>query len=153
MSQVFKHQRFVKRIIAGFFGIGPMLLMLHITAQPPLALSEEPGNLLAREYPITIDSTSLAPPTWWYVPGKTPLIWTMDPISSEAYRTTEIQTLKLKPGEYRFGTFTFDFPFRVTTKGVLEFATGLDQCVGGRGTATLSVKCARTQPYGGQPEY
>ncbi len=44
----------------------------------------------------------------------------MDPISSEDNRTTEIQTLKLKSGEYRFGTFTFDFPFQVTTKGVLD---------------------------------
>ena len=152
MSQTFKKQRFVKVIIVGFLWIGASM-MLDCMGQASLALSEEPVNLLAHEYPITIDSTSLTPPTWWHVPGITPLIWTMDPISSDAHRTTEVQTLKLKPGEYRFGTFTFDFPFRVTTKGVLEFAGGLDQCVGGRGTATLNVRCARTQPYGGQPDY
>ena len=152
MSQAFKKQRFVKGIIVGFLWIGA-IMMLVFMGQASLALSKEPVNPLAHEYPITIDSTSLTPPTWWHMPGMTPLIWTMDPISSDAYRTTEVQTLSLKPGEYRFGTFTFDFPFRVTMEGVLEFTGGLDQCVGGRGTATLNIRCARTQPYGGQPDY
>jgi hypothetical protein len=29
----------------------------------------------------------------------------------------------------------------------VEYARSLDQCVGGRGTATLLVKCRRTQPF------
>ena len=126
------------------------MIMLASMTHTPLALSREP---LSREFPIRIDPTALTPQTWWHVPGKTPLIWSLDPVSSDAHRTSEVQTLRLNPGEYRFGTFTFDFTFRVTPEGVLEFSSGLDQCVGGRGTATLTVSCARTQPYGGQPDY
>jgi len=81
------------------------------------------------------------------------MIMTLDPESTEAFRTTVPHELKLKPGSYRFGTFTFDFPFVVTLDGVLEFAPSLDQCVSGRGTQVLTIKCSRTQPYGGQREY
>jgi hypothetical protein len=112
-----------------------------------------PPGLYAKEYPITVDATALTPPTRWQVPGFTPMIMTLDPESTEAYRTTAARELKLKPGNYRFGTFTFDFPFVVTLEGKLEFASSLDQCVSGRGTQTLTVKCSRTQPYGGQPDY
>jgi hypothetical protein len=107
----------------------------------------------AKEYAITIDATALDPPTWWYVPGVTPIIWTMEPDNTEALRTTSPHELKLKPGNYRFGTFTFDFPFSVTLDGTLDFAASLDQCVAGRGTNVLTIRCSRTQPYGGQPEY
>lgn len=106
-----------------------------------------------KEYAITVDATALTPPTWWYVPGVTPIIWSLDPDNTEALRTTAPHELKLKPGAYRFGTFTFDFPFSVTLDGVLEFASSLDQCVSGRGTQTLTVKCSRTQPYGGTRDY
>ena len=112
-----------------------------------------PPALYAKEYTITVDATALTPPTWWQVPGFTPMIMTMDPESTDAYRTTATRELKLKPGNYRFGTFTFDFPFVVTLDGRLEFAPSLDQCVTGRGTQKLTVTCSRTQPYGGQPEY
>lgn len=111
-----------------------------------------PGAHL-KEYPITIDATALTPPTWWQVPGVTPMIMTLDPESTEAFKTTAPQVLKLKPGTYRFGTFTFDFPFVVTLEGVLDFAPSLDQCVSGRGTQRLVVTCSRTQPYGGQRDY
>ena len=100
-----------------------------------------------------IDATALEPPTWWYVPGVTPLVWNLDPDSTEALKTTERHELQLKPGGYRFGTFTFDFPFSVTLEGKLDFAGTLDQCVSGRGTNELKVRCSKTQPYGGQPEY
>jgi hypothetical protein len=112
-----------------------------------------PDSPYTTPYEITVDATALQPPTWWHVPGITPLIWSLDPASTEAYRTTDVQTVKLKPGSYRFGTFTFDFPFRVTLEGTLDFAPSLDQCVEGRGTRTLKVRCSRTQPYGGKPEY
>lgn len=106
-----------------------------------------------KEYAITIDATALNPPTWWYVPGVTPIIWSLEPDSTEALRTTMPHELKLKPGNYRFGTFTFDFPFTVTLEGKLDFAPSLDQCVSGRGASELKIRCSRTQPYGGQPEY
>ncbi len=106
-----------------------------------------------REHVITIDATSLKPPTRWYVPGITPIIWSLDPDSTDAYRTTDIKEVKLKPGSYRFGTFTFDFPFDVTLEGTLHFASSLDQCVSGRGTQLLRVSCTKTMPYGGKPEY
>lgn len=112
-----------------------------------------PESPYTKQYEITVDATALQPPTWWHVPGITPLIWSLDPASTEAYRTTDVQIVKLKPGTYRFGTFTFDFPFRVTLEGKLDFAPSLDQCVEGRGTQRLKVNCSRTQPYSGKPEY
>lgn len=105
------------------------------------------------EHLIKIDPTALYPPAWWEVPGYTPMIMTLDPDNTDAYRTTQALDLKLKPGKYRFRAFTFDFPFTVTIDGVLDFAKSLDQCVQGRGTATLKVLCSRTMPYGGQPDY
>ena len=106
-----------------------------------------------KEFRITVNATALDPPTWWHVPGVTPMIMTMDPETTEAPRTTESRELKLKPGTYRFGTFTFDFPFVVTLDGVLDFARSLDQCVSGRGTQTLTVRCSQMQPYVGPPDY
>ncbi len=113
----------------------------------------EPTNPLLREFSITVDPSALNPPTWWHVPGVTPLIWTKDPINMDAYKTTEIKEIKLKPGEYRFGTFTFDFLFKVSLSGTLEYAKTLDQCVDGRGSATLTIRCSHTQPYPQDPDY
>lgn len=127
-----------------------LVLCLLGQAQPVPA---SPPPAYTKEHTITIDASALTPPTWWQVPGKTPMIMTLDPESTEALRTTVPHELKLKPGAYRFGTFTFDFPFVVTLEGVLEFAPSLDQCVSGRGTQVLTIKCSRTQPYGGQREY
>lgn len=115
--------------------------------------SGEPTNPLLREFTITVDPRGLNPPTWWHVPGNTPLIWTKDPFSSDAYKTTEAKKLKLKPGEYRFGTFTFDFLFKVTLAGTLEFTEALDQCVNGRGSGVLTIHCSHTQPYLQDPDY
>lgn len=117
------------------------------------SIAKEPVNPLLREFTIKVDPTALNPPTSWHVPGVTPLIWTMDPISAKAYPTTEAQEVKLKPGEYRFGTFTFDFAFRVNLTGTLEFDETLDQCVKGRGTRVLIIKCSHTQPYPQEPDY
>jgi hypothetical protein len=129
------------------------LLLLMVLTPIPFGLSSEPVNPLTREFTITIDPTPLKPATWWHVPGVTPLIWTMDPIASEAYRTTDVKQVKLKPGEYRFGTYTFDFRFIVTLDGVLKFSPSLHQCVDGQGTNTLTVRCSHTQPYKQDPEY
>ena len=120
---------------------------------PSLSEAAEPTNPLLREFSITVDPSALNPPTWWHVPGITPLIWTKDPINMDAYKTTQVKELKLKPGEYRFGTFTFDFLFKVTLSGTLEYAKTLDQCVNGRKSNTLTIHCSHTQPYPQDPDY
>lgn len=114
------------------------------------AESREPAST---PYPILIDATSIVSQSWWTVPGVTPSIWTSDPESSDAYRTSEPRVLQLPPGQYKFISFTFDFPFEVTRAGTIDFPSTLDQCVGGRGTSTLIVRCKRTYPYGGEPDY
>ena len=124
--------------------VGVSLLLTSVAADgaPPAAYT--------REHAIVFDATALIPPTWWQVPGVTPMIMTMDPESSDAYRTTDRRELKLKPGQYKFGTFTFDFPFTISLDGKVDFAKSLDQCVDGRGTQTLTVRCSRTYPHGGK---
>jgi hypothetical protein len=112
-----------------------------------------PPPSYTKEHAIMIDPTVLDPPSWWYVPGVTPSIYNSDPDSLDAFKTTDKRTLALKPGKYKFISFTFDFPFSVNLDGKLEFASSLDQCVEGRGTQTLIVRCKRTYPYGGQPDY
>ncbi len=129
------------------------LSCLSIMALTFVSEAAEPTNPLLREYSITVDPSALNPPTWWHVPGITPLIWTKDPINMDAYKTTEIKELRLKPGEYRFGTFTFDFLFKVTLSGTLDFAKTLDQCVDGRGSEKLTIRCSHTQPYPQEPDY
>ena len=112
-----------------------------------------PPPSYTKEHAIMIDPTVLDPPSWWYVPGVTPSIYNSDPDSLDAFKTTDKRTLALKPGKYKFISFTYDFPFSVNLDGKLEFASSLDQCVEGRGTQTLIVRCKRTYPYGGQPDY
>ena len=133
-----------------FVAVSFVLLGLY---QGGASLAIEPVNPLTREHTITIDSTALDPPTWWHVPGVTPLIWTKDPTTYESFRTTDIHKINLKPGEYRFGTFTFDFLFRVTLDGQLEFDESLAQCVHGQGTHTLTITCSHTQPYKQERDY
>lgn len=122
--------------------VGLILSSVAADAAPPAAYT--------REHAIVFDATALIPPTWWQVPGVTPMIMTMDPESSDAYRTTDRRELKLRPGQYKFGTFTFDFPFTVSLDGKVDYSKSLDQCVEGRGTQTLTVRCSRTYPYGGK---
>jgi hypothetical protein len=117
-----------------------------------LAAAGQPAAY-TQEHAITIDATTIQPQSWWQVPGITPSIYGSDPESMDAYKTTESRALKLKPGKYKFGTFTFDFPFTVNLDGKLEFAQSLDQCVEGRGSQTLIIRCSRTYPHGGQRDY
>jgi hypothetical protein len=70
-----------------------------------------------QEHTIVIDATTINPQSWWQVPGITPSIYASDPESMDAYKTTESRALKLKPGKYKFGSFTFDFPFTVNLEG------------------------------------
>jgi hypothetical protein len=130
--------------------LGAVALLAALTSGPAVA-APPPAHM--KEYAITIDATTLEPPTRWQVPGVTPMVMTMDPDSTEAYSTTERRVLKLKPGSYKFGTFTFDFPFDITLDGKLDFDKSLDQCVTGRETQTLTVTCSRTYPYGGKRDY
>jgi hypothetical protein len=136
-----------KNVLKGsFLGlVGGALLFSAAHAGPPAAYT--------KEHSITIDAARLVPVSWWSVPGITPSIYDSDPESMDAYKTTDKRALSLKPGKYKFLSFTFDFPFSVNLEGKLEFATSLDQCVEGRGTQTLIVRCKKTYPYGGQPEY
>ena len=106
-----------------------------------------------QKFAVTIDATAIVSQSWWHVPGVTPSIWTSDPETSDAYRTTETRVLQLRPGQYKFVSFTFDFPFEITQEGTVEFAPSLDQCVSGRGSKALIVRCKRTYPHGGQPDY
>lgn len=128
-----------------------LLITLVVGAVLPAAVAF--GASPAKEFPITFDATRLEPPSLWQIPGLTPAIWTLDPESTDALRTVEITELKLKPGTYSFWTFTFSFQFTVTQDGTLAFEKKYDQCVSGRGTRTLVVKCKRMQPYGGQRDY
>lgn len=117
---------------------------------PAPLLAAGPPPAYTKEHTITIDPTPLVPQSWWQVPGITPPLWVLDPETSDAYRTTETRELQLKPGPYKFISFTFDFPFTVSLDGKLEYSKSLDQCVEGRGTQTLVVRCKRTYPHGGQ---
>ena len=128
--------------------LGALTLLVATTSVGPGTAAPPPAHM--KEYAITFDATALVPPTRWQVPGMTPMIMTFDPDSTDAYKSTERRTVALKPGSYKFGTFTFDFPFNVTLEGNLDFAKSLDQCVAGRGTQTLTVTCSRTSPYGGR---
>ena len=125
--------------------LGSAAAVLPVMAGQPAAYTQE--------HAITIDATTITPQSWWQVPGVTPSIYASDPESMDAYKTTESRSLKLKPGKYKFGSFTYDFPFSVSLGGKVEFAQSLDQCVEGRGTQTLTIRCSRTFPYSGQRDY
>ncbi|MGH7255487.1 MAG: hypothetical protein ACREI3_06890 [Nitrospirales bacterium] len=134
-------------------GGGVVGLELGLFQPPARAADSGPAALYNTEYSITIDASKLEPPTRWYVPGVTPIIWSLDPDSTDAYKTTDVRQITIKPGHYRFGTFTFDFPFDLTLEGVVDFSPKLDQCVAGRGTKTLAVLCTQTQPYARERDY
>jgi len=127
-----------------------LIIGLMTGASMGSVLAGEPPPAHLKEHTITVDATNLVPPSWWQVPGVTPSIYESDPDSLDAPKTTERLELTLKPGKYKFISFTFDFPFVVNLEGKLEFAKSLDQCVKGRGTHTLVVRCTRTYPYGGE---
>ncbi|MCP9451421.1 MAG: hypothetical protein NNA23_01925 [Nitrospira sp.] len=127
---------------------GVLIALTLMGGDPASAGNQPPAHL--KEHPITIDATSLVPTSWWQVPGVTPSIWASDPESLDAPKTSERRQLSLKPGQYKFISFTFDFPFTVTLEGTLDFSHSLDQCVGGRGTQTLVVRCKRMYPHGGE---
>lgn len=129
---------------------GWALASLLTMSGPEEGLAGNPPAAHLKEHGITIDATKLVPVSWWQVPGITPSIWNSDPDSLDAPKTSELRELQLRPGKYKFISFTFDFPFTVNLNGMLDFSQSLNQCVEGRGTRTLVVLCKRTYPHGGQ---
>ena len=97
---------------------------------------------LAKEFPIGVDATAMNPPIVWGIPGVTESIQSLHPLVSD-----KKTTVNLKPGRYSYMTTTFSFEFTVNLDGKLDYRKSLDQCVSGRGTALLTVKCRRTQPF------
>jgi hypothetical protein len=139
------------RVLRCWFTVcGGGLAGLLIMASTPAGWAGEPPPAHLHTHRIVVDATKLVPPSWWQVPGVTPSIWNSDPESLDAPKTSELRELQLKPGKYKFISFTFDFPFTVNLNGTLDFSKSLDQCVEGRGTQTLIVLCKRTYPHGGQ---
>ncbi len=130
--------------------LGWVLTSLLAMAGPKEVFAGDPPAAHLREHGITIDATKLVPTSWWQVPGITPSIWNSDLDSLDAPKTSELRELQLRPGKYKFISFTFDFPFTVTLNGTIDFSKSLDQCVEGRGTQTLVVLCKRTYPHSGQ---
>lgn len=128
-------------------------LLLGLVALSATAASAGPPPAHLKEHTITIDATKLVPTSWWQVPGVTPSIYDSDPDSLDAPKTSERRELHLKPGKYKFISFTFDFPFTVNLDGTLDYAKSLDQCIDGRGTQTLVVRCKRMYPHGGERDY
>lgn len=133
--------------------VAGILTSLLVCADRGLPAQGEQLQTDGQTYAITIDATAIVSQSWWHVPGVTPSIWTSDIETSDAYRTTDPRVLQLQPGQYKFISFTFDFPFDVTRAGTVDYAPALNQCVSGRGTSTLIVRCKRTYPHGGTPEY
>lgn len=129
-----------------------LLVCLLTLVSTETGIGGEPPPIHLKEHAITIDATKLVPTSWWQVPGITPSIWNSDPESLDAPKTSERRELQLRPGKYKFISFTFDFPFTVNLNGTIDFSKSLDQCVDGRGTQTLIVLCKRMYPHGGQPD-
>src|SRR4029079_16570362 len=90
-------------LVGGLLGVAAVVS--PVIAGQPAAYTQE--------HTIIIDATTINPQSWWQVPGITPSIYASDPESMDAYKTTESRALKLKPGKYKFGSFTYDFPFTV----------------------------------------
>lgn len=107
-----------------------------------LLAAERPQHPLAREFPIAVDATALTPPIVWGIPGVTEPIQSVHPLMSD-----KKTTLHLRPGRYSYMTTAFSFEFTVDLDGKLGYHKNLEQCVSGRGTAVLTVKCRRTQPF------
>ena len=126
-------------VVAGFVAV------LGGLAEPSSAGGDQrvpSQNPLAKEFPIEVDSTAIIPPIVWGIPGVTEPIQSLHPLV-----TDQKTTLGLRPGRYTYITTTFSFEFTVSLDGKVDYRKSLDQCVSGRGTALLTVKCRRTQPF------
>lgn len=126
--------------------LGVMVLLTLVLGSTAVAGQTAPQagaskHPLAKEHPITVDATAIIPPKVWSIPGAT------EPLQSlTALMTNEVKTVYLRPGRHTFTTTSFSFEFTVDLEGKLDYHPNHDQCLGGRGTATLSVKCRFTMP-------
>ena len=129
------------RTVFGAVG-GAVMISVGLALAAPPAAQAPPKHPLAQEHPIVVDAKGIHPPIAWSVPGVT------EPVQSVHDRmvTDKVVTLQLKPGKYSFMTTIFSFEFTVDLDGKLDYMKTIDGCVGGRGTATLQVKCRKMQP-------
>jgi len=126
------------RNVLGAVVCGVALAAGLVSAEPPAA-NPPPKHPMAVEHPIVVNATAIVPPRYWSVPGVT------EPLQSVRDRMTtdKVATLQLRPGRYMFTTTAFSFEFTVDLDGVLDYSKQVAQCVEGRGTTTLVVKCHR----------
>ena len=121
---------------------GAVVMAAGLAFAAPASEQAPPKHPLAQEHPIVVDATGIHPSMPWSVPGVT------EPVQSVRGRkmTDKVVPLSLRPGRYTFMTTIFSFEFTVSLDGKLDYMKTIDQCVGGRGTATLLVKCRKMQP-------
>lgn len=121
---------------------GAVVIATGLAFAAPASEQAPPKHPLAQEHPIVVNATEVHPSMPWSIPGVT------ESIQSVRGRmgTDKVTTLKLRPGRYTFMTTIFSFEFTVNLDGKLDYMKTIDQCVGGRGTATLLVKCRKMQP-------
>lgn len=121
---------------------GAVMISAALAFAAPAADQAPPKHPLAQAHPIVVDAKEILPPIAWSVPGVT------EPLQSVRDRmmTDKVATLQLRPGKYNFMTTIFSFEFTVSLDGKLDYMKTIDGCVGGRGTATLQVKCRKMQP-------
>lgn len=121
---------------------GALVLAAGMAFAAPAVDSAPPTHPLKQEHPIVVDAREILPPIAWSVPGVT------EPLQSvhDRMMTDKVTTLKLRPGKYNFMTTIFSFEFTVNLDGKLDYMKTIDGCVGGRGMATLQVKCRKMQP-------
>jgi hypothetical protein len=123
-----------------------LVLMLALgsagTAGQPSSVAGGPSkHPLAQEHPIVVDATAIIPSKVWSIPGAT------EPLQSlTGSMTNEVKTVYLRPGRHTFTTTSFSFEFTVDLEGKLDYHPNHDQCLAGRGTSTLLVKCRFTMP-------
>jgi hypothetical protein len=105
-------------------------------ASAALAQSAPQKNPMAIEHDITVDATAITPSKAWSIPGVT------EPLQSlHAPLTGKVKTVKIRPGRYMFMTTNFSFRFMVDLDGKLDYDKAHDECVDGRGSTNLLVKC------------
>jgi len=121
--------------------VGCAMALLAVLAFAAPVRADQPlsKHPMAQEHPIEFDATALIPPVYWTVPGVT------EPLQSVRGRqeSDRVATLKLRPGRYMYMTTQFAFEFTVSLDGILDYQKRVDNCVSGRGTAKLVVKCRR----------
>ena len=119
------------------FGVVTVMIALALWS-PTFGFTEDapPKNPLAQLHELTVDATAITPSKAWSIPGVT------EPLQSlKAPLTGKVLTVQARPGRYMFMTTNFSFRFMIDLDGKLEYDKAHDNCVEGRGTNKLLVKC------------